>query len=82
MRRLTIKPEGKCNNEGKHKDHICELFRSGQVQQLEYFTNDHIFTCLSCGSDAYFSEYLSTPVPLQCGGGYNNEKEFTLPELR
>jgi hypothetical protein len=79
---LTIKPEGKCNCEGKHKDHICELFRTRQVQQLEYITDDHIYTCLSCCADAYFSDYLCTPVPLLSSGDLNNGRVFTLSELR
>lgn len=54
----------KCRCEEKHKDHLCELFRTGQIEIFERYSDDPCYTCISCGAEANYSECLCTPDPL------------------
>lgn len=49
---------------GKHEEHICELFRTGQIDMVDELTNDPIVSCLTCGAEANFTECVCNPVPI------------------
>jgi hypothetical protein len=53
----------KCSCKEKHQNHICELFRTGQIEILELCTDDPFYTCLSCGVEANYQDCLCTPDP-------------------
>lgn len=37
----------KCSCKENHKAHICELFRSGQIETMELCTDDPFYSCIA-----------------------------------